>query len=244
MLGLAQLTLAQQLVLQGKIVFERKENMHKLIQDEQKAEDEPSTWYEEMLKIAPKYRIDQFELAFNTTQTMYKMTLEDEAPFNQRWFRVAYKNTVYTSLNQRTFVAEKNVFEKDYRIEDSLPSLKWKLTNEYREIAGKNCRKATTILFDSIYVIAFYTNEIPVSSGPELFNGLPGMILGIVIPRIHYTLFATSVQNTVVTPIELQVPAAKRKSKPIPVNEYTKELLEAFKDWEDYAGKLYWRAMF
>lgn len=234
----------QQLLLQGKITFERKENMHKLIQDEENESEEPSNWYAEMLKVAPKYRIDQFELAFTTNQTKYNITVEDEAPFNQRWFRVGYKNTVYTQAKAGTFTAEKNVFDKDYRIVDTMPKFQWKLSNEYREIAGKNCRKATTILFDSIYVIAFYTDEIPVSGGPELFNGLPGMILGIVIPRIHYTLFATSVQSMVVPEATFVIPPAKRKSQPIPLPQYQTELKAAFKDWEDYAGKIYWRVMF
>ncbi len=47
---------------------------------------------------------------------------------------------------------------------------------------------------DSIYVVAFYTDEILTTGGPESFTGLPGMILGIAIPHEHVSWFATKVE--------------------------------------------------
>jgi len=234
----------QQLILQGKITYERKENMHKLIDDEIAAEKDANIWYTEMRKAAPKFRVDIFQLNFNTHQSLYQLTIEDELPFNQRWFRVAYNNKVLTDFDKRQFTSEKIVYEKEYRLQDSLPQLQWKLSNEYREIAGKNCRRASTILCDSVYVIAFYTDEIPISGGPENFQGLPGMILGIVIPRIHYTCFATNIQPQLLPEKDLELPPIKRKAKQATIATFTKEMLAAFKDWDKDAIKVYWRTMF
>ncbi len=64
-----------------------------------------------------------------------------------------------------------------------------------REIAGYTCRRANALVMDSIYVVAFYTEVIPVSSGPEIFSGLPGMILGVALPHENVTWFATSVKD-------------------------------------------------
>jgi GLPGLI family protein len=241
---LVNVCLAQELVLQGKITYERKENMHKLIDDEMAKEKTPSSWYAEMRKVAPKYRVDIFQLNFNSKQSYYQLITEDDNPFNQRWFRVAFSNKVLSDFDKQTFSSEKTVYEKEYRIQDSLPQLQWKLSNEFREIAGKNCRKATTILFDSVYVIAFYTDEVPVSGGPENFQGLPGMVLGIVVPRLHYTFFATHIQSELVTEKDLQLPAVKRKTAQVSLGGFTKEMLAAFKDWGDDAIKVYWRVMF
>jgi GLPGLI family protein len=235
---------AQVLLLQGKITFERRENMHKLLDDEIAAEKDPNPWMAEARKMAPKYRTDIFQLSFTPQKSLYQMTTEDEIPFNQRWYRTAYNNMVLTDLTGKRFSTQKGVYEKEYRITDSLPQHKWKLSNEYREIAGKNCRKATTILFDSVFVIAFYTDEIPVSGGPENFQGLPGMILGIVIPRIHYTCFATSIQSVVVPETELQLPPVKRKTEQVNIATFKKTMMDAFKDWGDDAIKVYWRTMF
>ncbi len=235
---------AQVLLLQGKITFERKENMHKILDDEIAAEKNPGPWMTEARKMAPKYRTDIFQLSFTTQSSLYQIITEDDNPFNQRWYRTSFNNMVQTDFQRKQFASQKVVYEKEYRITDSLPFYQWKLTNEYREIAGKNCRKATTILFDSVFVIAFYTDEIPVSGGPEKFQGLPGMILGIVIPRIHYTCFATSIQSVVVPETELQLPPVKRKTEQVNIAAFKKIMLDAFNDWGDDAIKVYWRTMF
>lgn len=234
----------QQLILQGKIVYERKEHMHKLIDEEMASEESVNTWWVEMRKIAPKYRIDQFELNFNTSQSLYQMVVEDEQRFNQQWYRVAYNNKVLTDFKTGRTVSDKTVYEKDYRVEDTVKTFQWKITNEYREVAGRNCRKATTILFDSVYVIAFYTEEIPVSGGPEQFTGLPGMILGIVIPRIHYTLFATQVQTQLLPEKDLQLGPMSRRRELTNRAQFDATMQKAFKDWGKDAIKVFWRTEF
>ena len=46
---------------------------------------------------------------------------------------------------------------------------------------------------DSVYVFAFYTDEITIPGGPCTINGLPGMILGLTIPRMYASWIATKV---------------------------------------------------
>ncbi len=75
-------------------------------------------------------------------------------------------------------------------VKDTLPTIIWKLVDETRDIAGYSCRRANGLIMDSIYVVAFYSEEIRVSSGPESFTGLPGMILGVALPDEHVTWFA------------------------------------------------------
>jgi GLPGLI family protein len=226
---------AQQLIFSGRITFERKENMHKQLAGEE------STWSEEIKKRMPKYRTDQFGLSFTTNHSLYKLTQEDDNSFAS-WWRVAHNNTVKSDFGTRSFEANKNVYERDYRISDSLPVFEWKLLGEYRDVAGYTCRKASTIMMDSVYVIAFYTDEIPVSGGPELFNGLPGMILGVVIPRMNLTYFATKVESAVVPAQEFALPDVKR-SKPVNSNTFREEILKAVKDWGEHGGKIYWKVM-
>jgi GLPGLI family protein len=127
-------------------------------------------------------------------------------------------------------------------LEDSIPEYQWKYLSEFREIAGFNCRKAATILFDSIYIIAFYTEAIPISGGPESFTGLPGMVLGVVIPRLHVTWFATKVEPQLVPSIVFEIP--KMKQKPIKLQTFNEELYKGLKDWGDYGQKVIWKANF
>jgi GLPGLI family protein len=223
---------AQQLILSGEIIFERKENIHKGFTEE-------NSWTEARKKATPKYKTDLFTLQFTSKQSIYKMHIEDEHP-SFMWNKMANANSVIQLLDEKRYEAEKTIYEKTYRIKDSLPQFEWKLENEYRTIAGHSCRKASTIILDSLYIIAFYTEEIPVNGGPESFNGLPGMILGIVVPRINTNYFATKVSSQLIPETLFMLP--KNKSKTTSFKDFYAELGKALKDWGDYASQVIWRA--
>jgi GLPGLI family protein len=224
----------QNLILSGKITYEKKENLHKQF-------TEMNSWTEQLIKTIPKYRTDQFELSFDSRKTFYKLTLEDESNA-MSWGRIAAANNVWLNLNDTQYVAQKQVYEKSYKLEDSIPTYDWKYLSEFREIAGYNCRKAATILFDSVYVIAFYTEAIPVCGGPETFTGLPGMVLGVVIPRLHITWFATKVEPQLLPNNVFDIP--KMKQKPMKLRDFNNELYKGLKDWGDYGQKVIWKANF
>lgn len=223
---------SQQLVLSGKITFERKENLHKQFTGN-------DNWSEEYIKRIPKYRVDLFQLTFNTHQSLYKILEEAEGPFSN-WWRTAAFNTVSLDLDKNRYKAQKTIYERDYQIEDSIPQYQWKLLGEYREIAGYNCRKASTIVMDSLYIIVFFSDEIPVSAGPESFTGLPGMILGVVIPRLNYTYFATKIETQIVPEADFTVKPGKFKKTTL--KDYSVELKKALSDWGEEATKTLWKA--
>ncbi|QRY58807.1 GLPGLI family protein [Sphingobacterium siyangense] len=78
-------------------------------------------------------------------------------------------------------------------IKDSLKQIKWYYTNEFRSIEGYQCRRINGLTADSLYVIAFYTEEIPVESGPCLISDTPGLVLGLVIPDLNIQYWAKEV---------------------------------------------------
>ena len=229
---------SQQLILQGKITYERKENLHKQF------EDFGNEWTETLLKKIPKYETDLFQLTFNANKTVYKLLKQDEnTAAAMTWGKVAWNNSVACDLELQSMLDEKDIYGNLYCVHDSLPPLEWKLTGEYREIAGFNCRRATTIIRDSLYVIAFYTDEIPVSSGPEALTGLPGMILGAVVPRLNYTFFATKVEGMMIPEKDLDFIPAK-KAKKVTQLTLLATMKEAMEDWGKYGRKIYWKAAF
>ncbi len=232
-LFIAHIVSAQQLILSGKILYERKENLHKQL-------SENSTWSDELKKKMPKYRTDIFQLTYNKNKSLYKLLIEEESQFTG-WGKVAVNNTVSNDLIGNKAVSEKTIYDKTYKIIDSLPVYNWKLHGDFRTIAGHTCRKASTIIMDSLYIIAFYTDEIPISGGPESFQGLPGMILGIVIPRLNITLFATKIETTI--PSEKDFEHKPNKEKPMNRAAFLANLNTAIKDWGEYAIKVFWKAM-
>lgn len=66
-----------------------------------------------------------------------------------------------------------------YIVRDSTIVFNWKLSkDDTKRIGGYLCKKATLDWRGRKY-IAYYTEEIPLLSGPYKFKGLPGMILEI-----------------------------------------------------------------
>src|SRR5690606_26638399 len=99
---------------------------------------------------------------------------------------------LYQNLKDQTVEIQVEIDEK-YILSDSLSPITWRFTDEYRNIAGYECRRVNGATPDSLYLIAYYTDQIPVSAGPALSHGLPGMIMGLVIPEMHIHYWATNV---------------------------------------------------
>ena len=225
---------------QGTIEYEKKVNMYAIIKDQVKRS--PNSTYmvkmlEEYQKSQPQFKLMKGALTFSKDQLLFKPIEENVATNNMFGeIPVAQQNNItYTDLATSASTTQKKVFEETYLVKDSLRPINWKITNETRNIAGYDCRRANAVIMDSIYVVAFYAEEIPISGGPESFTGLPGMILGVALPYQHVTWFATAVTDQPITADKLKVPA---KGKPINRKQLAEILLTALKNWGE-EGKRY-----
>lgn len=192
-------------------------------------------WYERIKERLPKEALTYHVFTGDSTRSLYRPGKESEID-PRTWFRpVADKNVVFTDFRTGKTIAQKPVFEETFLMEDSVVKIKWKLTPDTRMIAGYECRKAVGILADTIAVFAFYTDELMVSGGPEGIHGLPGMILGVGIPRLHTTWFATKVDVFDIN-MSSVVPATKGKKVDRPT--MMKSLDKVLRQWGEYGGKL------
>src|SRR5882757_9901308 len=205
---------------EGKIEFEKKINLYARM-------DEDNSWTELEKKAVPQFKTSYFDLLFTRTRSLYKPGREN-TDNNKMWEQPAEENIVYSDLDNEKSISQKKVFEQLFLVQDSIRRIKWKITDESRVIAGFNCRRANAIIMDSIYVVAFYTDEILASGGPESFTGLPGMILGIALPHEHITWFATKVQAVNVSDAEIVPPV---KGKKINNSALIGTLQSSLKDW-------------
>ena len=57
-----------------------------------------------------------------------------------------------------------------------MPQIKWTIGDQTREILGYKCRRADCDLYGRHFT-AWFTDEIPVASGPWKLQGLPGLIM-------------------------------------------------------------------
>ena len=192
---MAEATRAQDFITHGKIEYEIKRNTKRLFNERQPGSD--------FLDAIPEFDISYRDLTFSGNQMLYLPARKGTTK------TVINESTLYTNLDTRQFIA-KNYFMMDqYLLEDSVRSIKWKLENEVRKIAGFECRKAVGRFHDSVYVVAFYCPEIIPQGGPEFFTGLPGMILGLAIPRLYTTWFATKVELAGADELKIAPPTLK-----------------------------------
>lgn len=190
-------------ISKGKIEYEKKVNMHKTLED--------NSWTREMKDRMPVYSTSYFELSFDSVTTVYKAGKEvPDNKWKNMWSQSGgEENVIHSNYSNGAFTALKQVFEKKFLVQDSLLAIEWRITDEVRTIAGFDCRKAVGKMYDSLYVVAFYTDQITVPGGPEQYNGLPGTILGLAFPRYYTTWFATKVELVTPKPEALKVPSGK-----------------------------------
>ena len=192
-------------VKEGKLIFERKVNMYRMITDP------------EMRARIPEFRVDKFELLFNEQASMFKTIPGEDAPdpfansggggerggmrFNFRMPETA----TYTDISNQMQYESRSFFEKDFLIVDSLKPIQWKLSDETKTIAKFVCKKATAMIIPQQMnmrfggggrnrnnadtaapakpkeeeIVVWYTESIPLSIGPDAYAGLPGAILEV-----------------------------------------------------------------
>jgi GLPGLI family protein len=216
---------------EGKIEFERKLNLYAQLEND-------DSWSDLQKKTMPQFKTSYFNLVFKKNKTLFKPGREN--PDNNKiWQQPAEENVVYADLGEEKSTSQKKVFEQLFLIQDSVRKIKWKITDETRTIAGLSCRRANALILDSVYVVAFYTDEILTPGGPESFTGLPGMILGVALPHEHLTWFATRVQAVAVSDADLTAPL---KGKKVNYTSLRQTLSESLKDWGKY-GERYIKAV-
>ncbi|MBL7728930.1 MAG: GLPGLI family protein [Dinghuibacter sp.] len=176
-----------QLLSYGHIEYERRTNQHKLID----ALGMEKSMTDEVKKTASKVLVDKFLLRFSGNYSDYRLTGTNE---HNQYFALpapSAEDFVQKDLGKQRLHFRKDLLGNVLVVNDSLQNFKWKILPEIRIIAGFECKKAVAVMYDSVYVVAFFTTDIIHSSGPEIFCGLPGMILEIAIPRLFTTWVAT-----------------------------------------------------
>jgi len=222
----------------GTIEFEKTINMYALFRKDINKDNESflQPAYEQYIKNQPQFKKLKSTLTFADNKTLFT-PIEDESTNNGSFWgddaMVKQNNTTFADLVAGTLISQKEVFETTFLLKDSIRKIKWKITDETREIAGYTCRRANALVLDSVYVVAFYTDEIPVSGGPEAFTGLPGMILGLAMPHENITWFATKVTESYPDAKAMTPP---KKGKAVDYKQLVETLHKAMKDWGTWAN--------
>ncbi len=219
----------------GVIAFEKRVNMYAKIKGRVGNDAFMEQIFDQYRKSNPQFKSFTYHLAFAGDKTRYWPQAAAGASsggFFGNDPTIDIGNTIATDLLAGQSVSQKSIYEETYLVADSTRRIQWRITNETRDIAGYACRRANAVVLDSIYVVAFYTDRIPVSGGPESFTGLPGMILGVALPHENTTYFATKVDDRPVSAKELEAP---KKGKAVNYRELRGQLESSLKNWGEHA---------
>ncbi|MEO5890341.1 MAG: GLPGLI family protein [Ferruginibacter sp.] len=235
-------TKAQQFISKGKIEFEVITNVKKTMGN--------SFWAEQLKDQMPTFKTAYYNFTFADNKSYYKFDRYDEKKARVPEFlrRGEDENEWFNDFNTGQTIIQKNMFGTLLNLKDTITQIKWKITNESRLIAGFNCRKAIGKILDSVYVFAFYTDEITISGGPCTISGLPGMILGVTIPRLYASMIATKltlidVPEGSIKPVNVKKYYTAKQLKGI-LDERIKDFgSDQDEDTKSWISQMYWNML-
>lgn len=190
---------------EGKISYERKINMHRNLPDPQMKSMIPE-YRTDKFELIFNESVSLFRSVVDEEAPDPFANAGGGGGGGMRFnFRMPTANT-FTDIAKQMQYEERAFFEKEFLIVDSIKQYKWKLSEETKTIAKQLCKKATTMISapqmrmrisiggsanntdttantprapKETELVVWYAENIPVSFGPDSYNGLPGVIMEI-----------------------------------------------------------------
>jgi len=119
-------------------------------------------------------------------------------------------NRLLKNLDNKNFVNSRDFLGKKFLIKGDLVASKWKITGEQKKILDFVCQKAV-LTEDTTVTEAWFTTQIPVANGPDLYGNLPGMILMMSMEEGKKTITATEVKFEKVNSAFFEKPTKGKK---------------------------------
>ena len=142
------------------------------------------------------------------------------------------ENKTFTNISEGTMIEKQDFMGKKFLISGDVEKYKWKLTGEQEKVLDYVCQKAT--FQDSTRnLVAWFTPQIPVATGPGSISGLPGIILKLDRNDGERVVVATLVE---LKEIEKKTLKAPKKGKKVTQEEFQKIQDEKMKEMEEEFG--------
>lgn len=167
----------------------------------------------------------EYTLSFTKEASIYKKVEQLDKPNPMANSGIVIQvsdgnDLLYKNIKDNRFTNKRELYGKLFLIKDQLEAPKWELGTETKNIGEYTCFKASyteevenqTLSSDGEMVkemeertvVAWYTPQIPISNGPQNFQGLPGLILEINDGKL--TLVCSKIVMNPAEAIELSEP--------------------------------------
>jgi len=229
-------------IKEGKVVYERTTQMGNV----RFGGNLPPDVQAQMAQM-PKSRTDQFELLFTPQHSLYQFLPTATADEGGGTFsgggvtinmRMNTNEISYVNWSQGTRVDQREILEKSFVVTDTIARVQWKLSEETKPILNFTAHKAIgssivtrprvtfengemkrEVVTDTLPVIAWYTTDVPVPTGPNYQGQLPGLILELDVNKGQTVTRAIEFSPKVTTS-KIKEP---KDGKKLTAAEFTKE---------------------
>ncbi|TYP99500.1 GLPGLI family protein [Tenacibaculum adriaticum] len=209
--------------------------------------------HERMKKMFQK----TFTLNFSKSASTYKQNKELEPEVKSGGVEVVMfgsgggTDVLYKNIVDKSYTNKTEISGKRFLIKDKLPEHEWEMTSETKKIGDYTCYKATRSREEkrtsftmtdgekeekkeevTVAITAWYTPQIPVSNGPGMHWGLPGLILEVQEGK--QTIVCSELVLNSKDKIEIEEPTKGKKITQKKFDEImkekTQEMMERFKN--------------
>jgi GLPGLI family protein len=217
----------------GEVKYTTKINLHAELPD-----DENSEMIKQMI---PEFQKMENVLLYTETESFYSNEGADDADevieegdgnVQIKIEMDAPEEKIYTDIANGVIVEQRDLMGKLFLIKDTLKPADWRVTDKQQMHSGLVCQKAELITEEDT-IIAWFTSEIPVSTGPAGFAGLPGLIVHVSMNHGNYQITATDIDKRLIGNKEIKAPT---KGKEITAEEFDALELKKMKEMQEQFG--------
>lgn len=194
----------------------------------------------------------------NESSFKEEVKLDAPGSSGPRWGASNGQGSIYKNLKDREMIEDVEQFSKRFLVVEPMEQPKWELGTESKKIGQYTVYKATMTTVDNkidwggifrrgrrgaqkdstktkdnaaqkmLNVTAWYTPQIPVSSGPESYWGLPGLILELNADRT--TMLCTEIVINPSESVSIEKPKKGTKVTREKYNKIIKQKTEELKE--------------
>lgn len=154
-----------------EVTYERKANIEYQLRKE-KNQAVRNRVSKHLAKNTAKFKL----ISFGEISNYSKLTKKKTDTYNSR--SAGNAGSVYKYKEQNQLLKEVSLNGSYFLINDSLPNFNWKETGKLKKILGYSCKQIKATV-DGITYNAWYTSEIRINDGPDIFWIKKGLILEI-----------------------------------------------------------------
>jgi len=125
----------------------------------------------------------KYNLLYDGKSASYKIDTETSKSRSGNGSKSDSRNSIsltekstYKNYDENLSIIKTSINNTTYLINEKLDKKDWEITEEYKKIGKYACKKAIS-KNENGNIVAYFTDEIPISEGPSIYGDLPGLII-------------------------------------------------------------------